>query len=221
MPAGRPSNYTPELTDKVLALLETGQDLKAILAADPELPGRTAWYDWLNSHPDLDRRYRDVRHAHNEEWLESIKRKSKTVKTVHEYDSGKEGMRAISNSAAITKLDLQFRIAKFIGEKLKPRIYGKDIAQEIPLVGNTPEERIECIVSLVAAGKIGADEGQKLTTLIRSQLELKEYNELIATIEVLTKVVKQIKSGADYGTQESNIAQLQSQGNPQEAGQDE
>lgn len=221
MPAGRPSNYTPELADKVLALLEAGQDLKAILAADAELPGRTAWYAWLSARPDLDSRYREIRHAHNEEWLESIKHESKTVKTLHEFDSGKDGMRAISNSAAITKLDLQFRIAKFIGERLKPRIYGKDIAQAIPLVGNTPEERIESVLSLVRSGQIGVDEGNKIAQLIRSQLELKEYNELVATIDALTETVKQLKQGANYGTQESDVPQLQSQSDAKETGQAE
>lgn len=50
-PVGRPTNYSPEIGTKILALMEEGLSLFA--ACGEVNVGRTTAYDWLDRHPEF------------------------------------------------------------------------------------------------------------------------------------------------------------------------
>lgn len=182
MPAGRPESYTPELINEIFNQLDAGKSLIVIFKEHEEYPAITTFYDHLNRHPDLDNRYREIRANSIARWVERIEQEAQDVKTIHEFETA-QGTKAITNSAAVQKVDLQMRVARWIGSTIKPRRYGNDIPQAINVEGDTPELRLESVFKLVNAGAIGPDEGMKLTAIIKSQIELKDYASMSAKMD--------------------------------------
>lgn len=62
MPAGRPSDYTPELAATICTLLAEGHPLVEICQR-PEMPGLSTVYRWLIAHPEFRELY-----AQGREW---------------------------------------------------------------------------------------------------------------------------------------------------------
>lgn len=51
MPAGRPTNYTPDICEKVIPLLKQGMSI-AELGLELEV-GYTTIYEWMDKHPEF------------------------------------------------------------------------------------------------------------------------------------------------------------------------
>lgn len=61
-PHGRPSKFSDELVEQILARLSEGEPLAQILRSDG-MPGLTTWYDWCNARPELSERFGRARDA--------------------------------------------------------------------------------------------------------------------------------------------------------------
>lgn len=68
---GRPSIYTPEIADEILARLAAGESLRQACQA-PGMPDRSTVVRWLVRHEDFAARYQQARAMQADAWLDEI-----------------------------------------------------------------------------------------------------------------------------------------------------
>ena len=123
MPAGRPSIYTPELAESICERIASGQSVVDICAR-PEMPAKSAVYDWLANRPafaDLYARARD-RQA-DKYFAEIIAIADKTQVGVKTTTRG-DGSIEIVEADMIEHRRLQVDARKWAASKLAPKKYG-------------------------------------------------------------------------------------------------
>lgn len=62
MPAGRPSDYSAEVTSKILNRLAEGESLASICRID-EMPSYQTVYEWKQRHPEFAEKYAEARNV--------------------------------------------------------------------------------------------------------------------------------------------------------------
>lgn len=56
MPAGRPTDYTPELADLFCSRIALGKSLRFVVSMD-DMPSHTTIYEWLRKYPEFAEQY--------------------------------------------------------------------------------------------------------------------------------------------------------------------
>ena len=109
MPAGRPSDYTPQLADLICELIQEGNSVRQICLMD-EMPDRGTVLRWLDIHEDFATKYARARVEQAELMDEKILRLAEEC-TEENYQSTRVRMAAY-----------QWRAAK-----LSPKRYGERV----------------------------------------------------------------------------------------------
>lgn len=105
MPAGRPTDYTPELAAEICGRLGAGQSVKAICAEDG-MPAQSAIYRWIAMHPEFKEMYTQAR--------------------VDSVDALADDALAIADDSDgdVQRDRLRVETRKWFASKMQPRKYG-------------------------------------------------------------------------------------------------
>ena len=139
MPGGRPSDYSPELADKILTRLANGESLNSI-CKDEGIPERVTVYRWVLNNDEFCNKYRIAREQ--------------------QADSLADDCQAIADAATpedwtVARLRVQAR--QWAAAKMAPRKYGDRLDQYIKqettvrTVSDTPADLAEEQSSWVAS----------------------------------------------------------------------
>lgn len=127
MPAGRPSDYTPELAAKICERIADGESLKAICSGD-DMPSKASVYLWLTKHPEFSDMYVRAREDQADTLAdEIIEIADDATRDTIVDDDGNE----TCNSEWINRSRLRVDARKWIAAKLKPKKYGERIDHSV------------------------------------------------------------------------------------------
>jgi len=121
---GRPSLYTPELADKILAAIEQGQSLRAI-CSKAGMPARETVHRWLNDQElsDFRNRYARSRDIGLDVMADEVLRIASTPKKGKTRKTGPNGVEE-TEADMLGHRRLQVDTMKWYLSKLAPRRYG-------------------------------------------------------------------------------------------------
>jgi len=111
MPAGRPTDYTPELGDEICGELAEGKSLKRITERE-EMPSRAVIYRWLRTYPEFLDNYARAKDDSSEALADDIE----------DIAEGVLAKRYEPNAARVA-IDAK----KWVAAKLKPKKYGDKV----------------------------------------------------------------------------------------------
>lgn len=118
MPAGRPTDYTKELGDKICSGIAEGKSLKKITEADDSLPTLTTIFNWLRVHKEFLDNYTCAKEQGTEAWHEELTELGEEViRKSQEVD-------AKSSNAVVQAYKLKADNMKWSMSKMKPKKYG-------------------------------------------------------------------------------------------------
>jgi hypothetical protein len=127
MPAGRPSDYSVELTDEICRLLAEGKSMVEI-CAKPEMPHVSNIYRWLQRHADFRERYVLAR----EQQAHTIADRAVSMAL------GPDG---VINDPKVAKVQLD--AIKWTAARLAPKVYGNKA--DIAIGGNLDQPLTQVI----------------------------------------------------------------------------
>ena len=132
---GRPSKYSPELSDKMCAQLSNGVSLRTVCLAE-DMPSKTTVFNWLRTIPEFLDQYERAK----AECADSLADEILDIadNSVNDYmvklaENGDEGaVESIKLHAEnIQRARLRVDARKWIASKLKPKKYGDKTQTEI------------------------------------------------------------------------------------------
>jgi hypothetical protein len=157
---GRPTEYTPEMADKICDAIATSNRGLSTLCQQEGFPCRTTVHKWLRDNEDFAYKYARAREDQAdflaEEILEIADDGSNDTKTIKK---GREEYE-VENTEWTNRSKLRVEARKWIASKLKPKKYGdkldvttKDepinkvtitvVTSDAPLAGNEKDVKIE------------------------------------------------------------------------------
>lgn len=117
---GRPTLYTPELADKICALLSEGISIRTICLSD-DMPDKSTFFRWLRIHSELRDQYVRAKRESVDAMGEKILDLSdESVDLAIEVDPKASG-------AVVQAVKLQVDTRKWLMSKLLPKVYGDKI----------------------------------------------------------------------------------------------
>ena len=120
---GRPTIYTPELANEVLARLTMGQSLRTVCRND-HLPAIQTVYNWMSSRPEFMERYTQAKKEAADMMAEDIMDISDDAQNDYmEVTYGDQSMLRL-NSENIQRSRLRVETRKWLMAKLQPTKYG-------------------------------------------------------------------------------------------------
>ena len=142
MPAGRPSDYSPELADRICSRLAAGESLRTVCKSD-DMPSAVTVYSWLRKHQEFLKQYtrakEDAADAFAEEMLDIADEASNDWMEVHDKDN--PGYRF--NGEHVNRSRLRVDTRKWIAAKLKPKKYGEKVQTELSGKDGGPIETVD------------------------------------------------------------------------------
>lgn len=127
MPAGRPSDYTPEKCDDICAEIISGKSLRAICARD-DMPAVITVMSWLRKHPEFAAQYARAREEQAETYADEIVAIADDGRNDTYIDeNGHERV----NQDVVARSRLRVEARKWVASKLKPKKYGEKIQTEV------------------------------------------------------------------------------------------
>lgn len=123
MPAGRPSDYTQELADRICEELSMGNSLRTVCKAD-DFPEIRSVFRWLRKYPEFSQQYARAKEESADALLEETMDISDdgTNDWIESNDPDNPGYRI--NGEAIQRSRLRVDVRKWAMSKLKPKKYG-------------------------------------------------------------------------------------------------
>lgn len=144
MPAGRPTDYTEELTDLICTKIADGESLRSI-CTDENMPDKSTVFRWLAGYPDFATKYahaRDVQADVLVDEMTDIADDGSNDWLERKNDDG-ENIGWRENGEALRRSALRISTRQWIAEKLKPKKYGN----KTQLTGGDGEGPVEVAIS--------------------------------------------------------------------------
>lgn len=127
MKTGRPSEFTEEIADEICDRISSGESLRRI-CSDEGMPSKTSVFRWLYNNKEFCFQYARAREVQADSLADEI---------LDICDDGsndtytdEEGNVRV-NTDVIARSRLRVDTRKWIASKLKPRVYGEKIQQEL------------------------------------------------------------------------------------------
>lgn len=122
MPAGRPTDYTPELAKKICRAIATStKGLEHICAENENFPGKTAIYDWLYDYHEFAEQYAIARAQQADLFVDEMTEIANNE--TEDLIATKEGY--VGNSTKVARDRLRIDTIKWKACKLIPKVYGE------------------------------------------------------------------------------------------------
>lgn len=127
MTTGRPSSYTQEIGDEICERMSEGESLRSICSS-PGFPNRASVFRWLHSNEVFRSQYARAREEQAETLAdEIINIADDGLNDTYIDDDGNKR----TNQDVIARSRLRVDARKWIASKLKPRVYGDKLLQEL------------------------------------------------------------------------------------------
>ncbi len=127
-PIGRPSDYTPELADRICAALASGLSLRSVSKAE-DMPSCVTIFAWMRKHPEFLKQYgaakAEAADAMVEEMLDIADDGTNDWMEIHDKDGECVGYKV--NGEHVQRSRLRVDTRKWIAAKLKPKKYGEKV----------------------------------------------------------------------------------------------
>lgn len=140
MPAGRPTDYTPEIAAEICFRLTQGQSLRSIAKAD-DMPPRSVIHRWLLLHPEFADQYTRAKEVQADEMFDEILDIADSKQgdvTTDEFGNEKP------NNEYIQRSRLRVDTRKWYLSKVLPKKYGERI--ETHLTGGTTNRNLNTTI---------------------------------------------------------------------------
>jgi hypothetical protein len=127
---GRPSDFTPEIADRICAQLADGKSLRSICLAE-EMPDKSTVFRWLRTHDS----FRDQYARAKEESADALADEMLDIADdgandwMQNNDPENVGWR--QNGEAMQRSRLRVDTRKWIASKLKPKKYGEKVEAKV------------------------------------------------------------------------------------------
>lgn len=131
MPAGRPSDYSPELASRICARLADGESLRAV-CRDADMPDKATIFNWFRAFPDFLDQYTRAKEESADALADDILEISDDARNDWMEKHGKEDAGWIANGEHVQRSRLRVEARKWIASKLKPKKYGDKIEHSGP-----------------------------------------------------------------------------------------
>lgn len=131
---GRPSKFTTNLADVICEKIADGKSLRAI-CSDDSMPSKAAVFRWLATNPEFRDQYARAREAQADALADEI---------LDIADDGANDSYTDENGVTRTDHDviarsrLRVDARKWIASKLKPKVYGDRVVNEVTGPGGGP-----------------------------------------------------------------------------------
>jgi len=126
---GRPSDYNPELTDKICSLLAEGISLRTICSA-PDMPSKTSVFRWMRTNEDFRVQYEKAKEESADALVEEMLDIADENPVIIENDENGGVKTTKLDSAGIARNRLRVDTRKWVASKLKPKRFGDKTAVE-------------------------------------------------------------------------------------------
>jgi hypothetical protein len=123
MPAGRPSDYSPELAERICNLLIEGNSLRAIEDMDG-MPSKTAILRWVSKHPEFRDQYARAIEARTDAHADEILAIADDGHNDWMEKHFGDDVKWVENGEAIRRSQLRIDSRKWLMSKLAPKKYG-------------------------------------------------------------------------------------------------
>ena len=147
MPAGRPTDYTPELAEYICDEMAKPRSMVDI-CNEPDMPDQTTVYRWLVKHDEFRQMYTRAR---------EIQADASIDKGMSEVDAAKDKDEIIG---ATKKAETRIKFA----EKLNPRKYGNKLelsgSLEVQMTDDQLESRVTQLLGKAGIGASAGGEGE-------------------------------------------------------------
>jgi len=147
--AGRPTDYTLELTDDICARLSSGESMRSV-CRDDDMPVLTTIFRWLRERPEFKQQYdiakEESAESHADEMLFIADHEAGQPLMVDGEPvmvDGKPVM--VVDSPAVAHAKLRIDTRKWAASKLKPRKYGDKVINENVNVEMSHEEWLDSL----------------------------------------------------------------------------
>lgn len=131
MPAGRPSDYSQELSDKLCALLSEGMSMHRACEPD-DMPNKRTVFRWLRTNEEFCHQYENAK-AEAADFLaeEMIEIADDGTNDFMKSLGDDETESYRYNGEHVQRSRLRIDARKWIASKLKPKKYGDKVKQEL------------------------------------------------------------------------------------------
>jgi hypothetical protein len=144
---GRPSIYCQEMADTICERLSDGESLRAICSGD-EMPNRATVFRWLANNELFRDQYAHARDAQADALADDIVAiADESAQDVIVDEDGKERV----NQEVVARSRLRVDARKWVASKLKPKVYGEKVTQELTGKDGGPIETLAGYKDLLAA----------------------------------------------------------------------
>lgn len=143
---GRPSDFTPELGDKVCAEIVMGYSLRTI-CKNESMPCVATIFNWFRKYPQFLEQYEKAKEAQADMLAEELLDICDDGANDWMEKTGKEG-ESIGwqlNGEHVQRSRLRVDTRKWIASKLKAKKYGDKIQQEVTITDSTVDETIKAL----------------------------------------------------------------------------
>lgn len=129
MPAGRPSDYTQELADRICEQLAMGVSVRTVCKAD-DMPNAASVFRWIRSHPEFCEQYTKAKaesaDAFGEDMIDIADDGS------NDWYDQQIGELIVKkpDTEHIARSRLRIETRKWLASKLKPKKYGERVEVE-------------------------------------------------------------------------------------------
>jgi hypothetical protein len=142
MPAGRPSDYTPQLASRICERLSGGESLRAI-CGEEAMPDKATVLRWLPKHEEFRDQYARARELQAEHWAEEILEIADDgAKDSYQDSDGNERV----DHEVVARSRLRVDSRKWLMSKLAPKKYGDKVTTTI---AGDPENPVKMSVENV------------------------------------------------------------------------
>lgn len=121
---GRPSTYTPELTDKICALLAEGKSVRYIADLE-DMPASSTIFEWLRKIPEFTEQYEKAKEESADALVAEMLDIASEMPMIYEPTGDNGALVATKiDSAGVARNRLRVDVIKWQASKLKAKKYG-------------------------------------------------------------------------------------------------
>jgi len=125
--SGRPSDFTPEIADRLCKLIAEGQSLREICSAE-DMPGKTTVLRWLDKNEEFRGQYARAREAQAEHWADEILEISDDGSNDWMERKNQDGSTyTVVDHEHVSRSKLRVDSRKWLMSKLAPKKYGDKV----------------------------------------------------------------------------------------------
>lgn len=128
MAGGRPSKYSPELSDKICARLSHGESMRSVAKSD-DMPSTVTMFAWMRRHPEFLSQYARAKEesadALVEEMIDIADDATNDYMENMDQEGSAAGYKFMGENVQRSKLRIDAR--KWVSSKLKPKKYGEKL----------------------------------------------------------------------------------------------